>query len=101
MHPTSLCCFWEHSDTSLTTQPMPAPLPPKKGMPMGVPVRRGGLNSLTHLLPRFKAAAIECQRPQHFPPQLDQVEIGRVGPGSRGNGTVEGFFAQAGLKSML
>ena len=57
---------------------MPATPAPDKGTPMGVPVRRGGLNSLAHLLPRFKAAAFERQRPQYFPPRLDQVEVGRI-----------------------
>jgi hypothetical protein len=59
VHPISLCCFWEHSDAGLPTRPMPALPTPDKGMPMGVPVRRGGRNGLTHLLPRFKAAAFE------------------------------------------
>jgi hypothetical protein len=45
---------------------------------MGVPVRRGGLNGLANLLPRFKTAAFARPRPQHFPPRFDQVEIGRV-----------------------
>ena len=57
---------------------MPATLSPNKGMPMSVPVRRGCLNGLTHLLPGFEAAAFEGQRSQHFPPRLDQIEIGRV-----------------------
>jgi hypothetical protein len=78
VHPTSLCGFWHNSDAGLPPQPMPARLPPNKGMPMGVPVRRGGLNGLTHSLPGFEAAAFECQRPQHFPPRFDQVKIGRV-----------------------
>src|SRR5215471_10907729 len=59
VHPPSLRCFWEHSNASLPTRPMPATSAPDKRMPMGVPVRCGSLNGLTHLLPRFKTAAFE------------------------------------------
>ena len=46
---------------------------------MGVPVRRRCLDGPAYLVPRVEAMAFERQRPPHFPPRFDQVEIGCIG----------------------
>src|SRR4029450_11646406 len=79
VHPASLCCYWQRRDARLSTWPMPAPPPPDKRMPMRIPIRCSRGNRLAHLVPCFETATFERQRPQHFPPWLNKVEIGRIG----------------------
>ncbi len=57
---------------------MPASPSPDKGMFMGIPVGRGGLDRLHDLLPGLKALAFESQRTQDLPPGFDQIEIGCI-----------------------
>src|SRR5262245_39694303 len=47
-------------------------------MPMLIPVRRRALNCLANLFPRVKVTAFEGQRPQNFPPWLDQIHVWRI-----------------------
>ena len=51
---------------------------PNKRVPMIVPIGCGGFHGTPDLGPRLEAAALEGQRPQDFPPRLNQVQIGGV-----------------------
>ena len=53
--------------------------PPDKGMFMGIPVGRGGLDRLLDLFPGLKASPFKRQRAQDFPPGFDQIQVGGVG----------------------
>ncbi len=47
-------------------------------MSVSVPVGRSFLYCLADFLPCLKAPALECQRAQHLPPRLDQVQVSGV-----------------------
>jgi hypothetical protein len=57
---------------------MATPSAPDKGMFMGVPVSRSGLDGGHHFLPGFKASALKCQGAQDLPPGFNQVQLGGV-----------------------
>jgi hypothetical protein len=45
---------------------------------MGVPALGRFLHCLPDLGPRLQAPSLQCQRPQHLPPRLNQLQIGRI-----------------------
>src|SRR4051812_24403439 len=55
----------------------PAP-PPDERVLVLVPVCGGTLDGLLDLGTSIEPSALESQRAQHFPPRLDEVEVGRI-----------------------
>src|SRR5512142_3024166 len=68
----------ERRDPRPSPRPVPTTAAPEERVPMVVPVGRGFLDRTTDLLPRLEPTPLQCQTPQHLPPRLDQIQVGRV-----------------------
>ena len=79
VHPPSSCSSWNLCDARLTPWFVASTPSPDERVAMRIPVGRGGGDGGGDLVPGLEAAALEGQGPEHLPPGLDQVEIGRVG----------------------
>lgn len=78
VHPVNLCDLRQQADARPAAWAMAAPLAPDERMPMLVPIRGGLGHGLADVRPVLEPAALECERAQHLPPRLNQVQIGRV-----------------------
>src|SRR3954470_17815136 len=71
-------CFWQGGDAGAPLRPVPAPTTPHERVLVLVPVGGRALHRGLDLGPALETPALERQRPEHLPPRLDQVEVGRV-----------------------
>src|SRR3954447_17368173 len=79
VHPLNQCEIWDGRDPEAARLPMTPSTTPDEWMPVIVPGGRGASDGLLDLGPGFETAALQRQRAQHFPPGLDQVQVGGVG----------------------
>jgi hypothetical protein len=63
VHPPSSCSFRQEANARVAPGLMAAPPPPKKRMPMGIPIPGGLLDGVTDLGPGLKTSSLERQRP--------------------------------------
>jgi len=70
--------LWQESDTGLTARAMTATMSPEEGMTMRIPVVRCLYDGLGDIGPILEASSGQGEGAQHFPPRLDQVEVGGV-----------------------
>jgi hypothetical protein len=70
--------IWHSSDAQTARWAMASAAAPDERVLVLVPVCGGTRAGLLDLSPGIEAPAFEGQRAQHFPPRLDEVEVGRV-----------------------